>query len=34
LKDKAEEAQNTADEKTAALLIVKEKVAQINEKVA
>jgi dynein heavy chain len=34
LKDKAEEAQNTADEKTAALLIVKERVAQINEKVA
>jgi len=34
LKDKAEEAQNTADEKTAALLVVKERVAQINEKVA
>ena len=34
LKDKAEEAQSTADEKTASLLIVKERVAAINEKVA
>lgn len=34
LKDMAEAAQNTADEKTAALLIVKERVAVINEKVA